>query len=431
MKVYLVGGAVRDGLLGREVHDRDYVVVGATHEEMIAKGFTQVGAAFPVYLHPETKEEYALARTERKTGDGHTDFETFFSPDVTLVEDLSRRDLTINAMAADLETGEIIDPFGGITDLANKVLRHTTLAFLDDPLRILRLFRFKSQLGHEWKIDPNTYHLAFSNRHKLSHISAERKWKEMEKALNSNHFSFYAKSMAKIGELPELVALIGVEQPPEHHPEGDAFVHTLLCLEQADKHYVSPEVKFSVLCHDFGKAITFRKYGNLIGHEEAGLQPTMELCERIRVPNDIRDIALYVTEQHTKVHCILPRGKNKGAKPRSVMKIFEAGGSVSSKKTWRKVFALADACFCDAKGRGPEREKEDYPQGDVLLDAFDAVRQLNTSDISEPMVFLEKPGEAIGEAIRVARIDAIRHVLKNYPLNKTGLPEFDAPHGEL
>lgn len=412
MKVYLVGGAVRDGLLGREVHDRDYVVVGATHEEMIDKGFTQVGAAFPVYLHPETKEEYALARTERKVGDGHKGFETFFSPDVTLEEDLSRRDLTINAMAKDIVTGEIIDPFGGKQDLENKILRHTTSAFMDDPLRILRLFRFKSQLGSKWEIDPSTYHLAFKNRHKLEHISAERKWKEMEKALNSNHFSFYAKSMAKIGELPELAALLGVEQPAEHHPEGDAFIHTILCLEQADKFKTDPWVKFAVLCHDFGKAVTFRKYGNLLGHEEAGLEPVRTLCERIRVPNEYRDIALYVTEQHTRVHCIIGRNGQKNAKPRSVMKIFEAAGNVTSQKTYNKVAALADACFCDAKGRGPKKAMLEYPQGHLLLDAFNAVYQLDTKSISSAMLEKGKSGLDIGEAIRVARIDAIRSVMK-------------------
>ncbi len=412
MKVYLVGGAVRDGLLGRPVHDRDYVVVGATHEEMIEKGFTQVGAAFPVYLHPETKEEYALARTERKVGDGHKGFETFFSPDVTLEEDLSRRDLTINAMAKDMVTGEIIDPFGGKHDLENMILRHTTSAFMDDPLRILRLFRFKAQLGKGWTVMTDTAALCYNSRHKLAEISPERKWKEMEKALNSNHFKSYAEAMAVLGELPELDALRGVEQPEEHHPEGDAFIHTLLCLEQADKFKTDPWVKFAVLCHDFGKAITFRKYGNLLGHEEAGLEPVRTLCERIRVPNEYRDIALYVTEQHTRVHCIIGRNGQKNAKPRSVMKIFEAAGNVTSQKTYNKVAALADACFCDAKGRGPKKALLEYPQGHLLLDAFEAVYRLDTKSISSAMLEKGKSGPDIGEAIRVARIDAIRSVMK-------------------
>lgn len=412
MKVYLVGGAVRDGLLGRPVHDRDYVVVGATHEEMIDKGFTQVGAAFPVYLHPETKEEYALARTERKVGDGHKGFETFFSPDVTLEEDLSRRDLTINAMAKDMVTGEVIDPFGGKHDLENMILRHTTSAFMDDPLRILRLFRFKAQLGNSWSVDHETYRLAYNNRYRLAEISPERKWKEMEKALQGRNFMDYAYHLAQFGELPELDALRGVQQPEEHHPEGDAFIHTLLCLEQADKFKTDPWVKFAVLCHDFGKAITFRKYGNLLGHEEAGLEPVRTLCERIRVPNEYRDIALYVTEQHTRVHCIIGRNGQKNAKPRSVMKIFEAAGNVTSQKTCIKVTALADACFCDAKGRGPKKAMLEYPQGHLLLDAFRAVSQLDTKSISSAMLEKGKSGVDIGEAIRVARIDAIRNVMK-------------------
>ena len=412
MKVYLVGGAVRDGLLGRPVHDRDYVVVGATHEEMIEKGFTQVGAAFPVYLHPKTKEEYALARTERKVCDGHKGFETFFSPDVTLEEDLSRRDLTINAMAQDIATGEIIDPFGGKHDLENMILRHTTSAFMDDPLRILRLFRFKAQLGNSWTVDHETYRLAYNNRCRLAEISPERKWKEMEKALQGRNFMDYAYHLAQFGELPELDALRGVQQPEEHHPEGDAFIHTLLCLEQADKFKTEPWVKFAVLCHDFGKAITFRKYGNLLGHEEAGLEPVRTLCERIRVPNEYRDIALYVTEQHTRVHCIIGRNGQKNSKPRSVMKIFEAAGNVASQKTCIKVTALADACFCDAKGRGPKKAMLEYPQGHLLLDAFKAVHQLDTKRISSAMLEKGKSGVDIGEAIRVARIDAIRSVMR-------------------
>lgn len=410
MKVYLVGGAVRDGFLGREVHDRDYVVVGATHEEMIDKGFTQVGAAFPVYLHAETKEEYALARTERKVGDGHKGFETFFSPDVTLEEDLSRRDLTINAMAQDMETGEIIDPFGGQYDIQNKVLRHTTEAFLDDPLRILRLYRFKAQLGKDWVINSDTKAMCYNNRYGLSHISGERKWKEMEKALSSNNFRSYAEAMAELGELPELDTLRGVEQPPEHHPEGDAFVHTLLCLDVADIYEANPYTKFAVLCHDFGKAITFRKYGNLVGHEEEGLEPVRALCNRLRIPNDFRDVALYVTEHHTRVHCIAPRGGNKGAKPKSIMKVFEAAGNFTSAKTGMMIGSLADACFCDAKGRGPTKFKEPYVQAYVLMDAFHCMKAVDTKTISSAYLEKGKTGIEIGEAIRVARIDAIRSI---------------------
>lgn len=411
MKIYAVGGQVRDEILGRKIHDRDYVVVGSSVEEMLSLGYTQVGAAFPVFLHPETKEEYALARTERKVGKGHKGFETFFSPDVTLEEDLARRDLTINAMAKDIETGEIIDPFNGQKDLQDKVLRHTTDAFMDDPLRILRMFRFYSQLGEGWTINPDTYSLAFKNRSRLSEISAERKWKEMEKALNSHNFTQYAWHLQLFGEIPELTSLVGVEQPPEHHPEGDAFTHTLLCLQQADKYRCSPEVKFAVLCHDFGKAVSYEKYGNLLGHEELGVPLVDQLCQRLKVPNSFRDIARYVTEHHTRVHCILPRGNNKGAKAKSVMKIFEKAGSLLSPKTCDKVFALADACFCDAKGRGQEKAKQRYVQGDILLDAFEAVRNVDSKAISSDMLEKGRQGVEIGEAVRVARISAIRSVL--------------------
>ena len=414
-KIYLVGGAVRDSLLGRPVHDKDYVCVGYTHEEMIAAGFTQVGANFAVYLHPETKEEYALARTERKVGDGHTGFETFFSPDVTLEEDLSRRDLTINAMAQDIETGEYIDPFKGLEDILNKTLRHTTEAFMDDPLRILRLFRLKAQLGEDWQVAHQTYTLVKNNSHRLAEISPERKWKEMEKALNSNCFHNYAYHLSVIGELPELNDLRGVEQPREHHPEGDAFIHTLMCLQKADKCFASPMTKFAVLCHDFGKATTFKEFGNLIGHEEAGVPLIKNLCNRIRVPNEYRDAAMYVAENHTRVHSIVGRGENKGAKPRSVMKIFEkAGSGFNTEKVVEKVLTLADACWCDARGRGKPKGEEEYTQGHLLLEAFDAMRFMDTKRISGEMLKKGKSGKDIGEAIRVARIDKIRNVMRYY-----------------
>ncbi len=412
MKIYLVGGAVRDELLNRPVHDRDYVVVGATHEEMIEKGFSQVGAAFPVYLHPETNEEYALARTERRVGDGHKGFETFFSPDVTLEEDLSRRDLTINAMARDLETGFIIDPFNGMSDLCNNIIRHTSPAFMDDPLRILRAIRLQSQLGDDWSIDQETYSLMFKNKERLKEISPERKWKEMEKALNSNLFSQYAWHLGNFGELPELENLRGVLQPADHHPEGDAYKHTMLCLEQADCSRLSPEAKFAVLCHDFGKATTYRKYGNLLGHEQEGVPLVEQLCERIRIPNDFRDIAKFVAENHTRVHTILPRGSNKGIKPRSLMKLLESAGNISSGKTYEKIIALADACYCDATGRGPNHVDKPYPQGDLLIDSFYAASRVESKSISTKMLEEGKTGLQIGEAIRVARIDAIREVLK-------------------
>lgn len=410
MKIYLVGGAVRDELLSRRVTDRDYVVVGATHEQMIAQGFTQVGAAFPVYLHPATGEEYALARTERKVGDGHKGFETFFSPDVTLEEDLSRRDLTINAMAKDLDTGEIIDPFNGQTDLRRKILRHTTEAFMDDPLRILRMFRFASQLGETWRIAGVTWHLAFTNRHRLVEISPERKWKEMEKALNSRNFMQYAESMSTFGELPELYDQIGVQQPKEHHPEGDAFAHTLRCLEECDRYNMSPEVKFAVLCHDFGKAVTWKERGDLLGHEAAGVPVTKAFCERMRVPKVYEELALVVTEFHMDMHTMIGRPGQNDKKPNKVMKLLERTGSL---KNNRRAIDFANACSMDQAGRGlPKSWLKPYPQADIFLSCQAAVVSLDVKPISARLLERGVPGIQIGEAIRVERIDAIRKTLR-------------------
>lgn len=411
-KTYLVGGAVRDQLLRRPVHDRDFVRVGYTHEDMLAEGFTPVGDTFPVYLHPVTREEYALARTEVRTGEGHTGFATFFSPEVTLEEDLSRRDLTINAMAQDIETGEIIDPYNGQLDIASRRLRHTTSAFMDDPLRILRLYRFLAQLGSHWRVDPYTAKLCADNSFRLAEITPERKWKEMEKALNSRNFMEYAEMMGLFGELEELTNLRGVLQPKEHHPEGDAYVHTLLCLRRADQFDMSPKVKLAVLCHDFGKAATFAEFGNLIGHEEAGVPIVKNFCERMRVPNEFRDVALMVTENHTRVHCILGRDGQSNAQPKTIMKLLERSGIL---KNPHRANMLANACSIDQAGRGFKNASSmPYPQADILLASVRAVRELDVKPISRKMVEEGKQGVWIGEAIRVARIGAIRKVMREY-----------------
>lgn len=408
MKIYLVGGAVRDLLLNKPCNDRDYVVVGSTVEEMLSLGFKQVGADFPVFLHPETGEEYALARTERKTGTGHKGFETFFSPDVTLEEDLSRRDLTINAIAKDLETGEIIDPFNGRADLHFKTLRATSHAFTEDPLRILRLYRFKAQLGEGWTIDFFTERMARSNADQLEHISPERKWKEMEKALKTNMFHDYMRNIAELWLVPELSALKQVQQPKEHHPEGNAYIHTLMCLKIADDFDFNPVTKFAVLCHDFGKAVTWEKSNNLLGHEADGVPVVEKFCENLRVPNEYRDTALAVTEHHTRVHCLVGRDGNKNAKPRSIMKLLEESGCLRNEA---RLYSLVDACLADAWGRGQEH-REDYPQRLMLVKAWKAVKMLDTKPISADLKEKGKSGLQIGEAIRVARIQAIRESLK-------------------
>lgn len=422
MKIYLVGGAVRDEIMGRISHDNDYVVVGGSQAEMLSLGYEQVGRTFPVYLHPVTREEYALARTERKTGNGHTGFEVHFTPDVTLEEDLARRDLTINAIAKDLDTGEYIDPFGGMKDIEHKRLKHVSEAFMDDPLRILRLWRIQAQLGDGWGIDAGTGTLVEMGKHRLEEISGERHWKEMEKALYSDNFKQYAEHLASptgglgwdsdYNALPELAALRGVTQPAEHHPEGDAYIHTIRCLEECDHYSVSPLVKFAVLCHDLGKRSTFDEFGNLHGHEEAGVPIVKALCERLHVPNEYRDLALVVTEHHTRVHCIESRSGQSPAKPKTIMKLLEMTGSLKSKE---RTYHLATACLMDMCGRGQYSGVMPlYPQFHKLLFARDKAMCVDAKAITRKLIDEKGPGEHIGEFIRVARIEAIRQAIKDF-----------------
>lgn len=407
MKVYLVGGAVRDEIIGRDCSDRDFVVVGSTIEEMLSLGYTQVGKDFPVFLHPETQEEYALARTEIKRGKGHTGFEVMFSPDVTIEEDLYRRDLTINAIAKDIKTGEYIDPYGGIQDIENRVLRHTSEFFMDDPLRVFRLFRLKSQLGNTWRIAFTTIKLiGLTNKDIFKEITPERKWKEMEKALKSNNFKDYVVYLNSINQLPELKALKGVEQPKEHHPEGDAFAHTLLCLQLADEQYMTSKVKFAILCHDFGKAITYNKYGNLLGHEEEGVPVVEEFCNRMKVPNGYKEVALLVTKYHLKCHSVLGRGKNKRLKPKSVYNLLEAVNA------FKKTSIFCDflmACKYDAQGR-KGFEYTPYPQAYFLLRCVAKINSFNMKDYTQQLIEKGFSGKNLGDQIRIKKVDLIREV---------------------
>ena len=363
MKVYLVGGAVRDELMGVESKDRDYVVVGSTHEEMISLGYEQVGASFPVYLHPETKEEYALARTERSTGAGYHEFEVVFGPDVTIEDDLARRDLTINSIAKDLETGEYIDPFGGMRDLQKRILRQTTVNTMrDDPLRTYRLARLFARLGGKFVIDHSTMSCAKEAASSLSALPKERKMAEIRKCFedqgNDNRPSLMIDMLCNLGEMDEVKCLRGALQPVAHHPEGDAYVHTLLCLDYAQRLMASPEVKWAVLCHDLGKVQYFR-YGNLHGHEESGLGYVRELSEAFGVPNKWADLALRVCEDHTRMHRIMD------LKP---SKVFDLIQRIKADKPQENQFALKfiEACICDARGRGPEKMFDIYDQPHVL-----------------------------------------------------------------
>lgn len=364
MKIYLVGGAVRDELMGVPSKDRDYVVVGSTHEEMLSLGFGMPhGAAFPVYLHPETKEEYALARKERSTGDGYHDFEVMFSPDVTIEEDLARRDLTINAIAKDLETGEYIDPYGGIRDIQKGVLRNVSAAAMrEDPLRIYRLARFLARFGGKFVVDHSTMFICESAKATLAALPKERKMAEIRKCFedqsNDNRPSLMIDMLCNLGEMPEVANLRGALQPKAHHPEGDAYIHTLLCLDYAQRLIASPEVKWAVLCHDLGK-VQYFEYGNLHGHEEFGLALVAQLNDRFGVPNKWADLAHRVCADHTRLHRIMD------LKPRKVFDLIER---IKAHKPQENQFALKfiEACVCDARGRGPEKMFDIYDQPHVL-----------------------------------------------------------------
>lgn len=411
MKIYLVGGAVRDELMGVESKDRDYVVVGSTHEEMIALGFEQVGAAFPVYLHPETKEEYALARTERSTGPGYHDFEVIFSPDVTIEEDLARRDLTINAIAKDLGTGEYIDPCGGIQDIEKGVLKNVSAAAMrEDPLRIYRLARFLARFGGKFVVDESTMFICESAKSTLAALPKERKMAEIRKCFEDqskeNRPSLMIDMLCDLGEMPEVENLRGALQPVAHHPEGDAYVHTLLCLDYAQRLMSSPEVKWAVLCHDLGK-VQYFKYGNLHGHEESGLPLVKSLSERFGVPNKWEDLAHRVCADHTRLHRIMD------LKPRKVFDLIER---VKAHKPQENQFALKfmEACICDARGRGPEKMFDDYDQPLVLW-ACALELHKNRLEISEKSKEISERlagrHEAISSEIRSMKIKYVARAL--------------------
>lgn len=373
MQIYLVGGAVRDKLLGLPVKDRDFLVVGSTPEALLAQGFQQVGSDFPVFLHPKSKEEYALARQERKQGVGYHGFICDFSPEVTLEQDLIRRDLTINAIAED-ENGQIFDPYHGKQDLNNRLLRHISPAFSEDPLRVLRVARFAARFAEfGFQIADETLALMqqMTEQGELEHLTAERVWKETEKAFATHNPQVYFAVLRQVGALkqlfPELDALFGKPQPAEHHPEIDSGVHTLMVIEQARKlaSALSESAKnspnftalgFAALCHDLGKGLT---PADLLpkhhGHEQRGIAPARNLANRLKVPTEIKDFALLCTEYHTHCHRITE------LRPETVLKLFNAFD------VWRKperFEAFLLVCEADMKGR-LGFENRPYPQADL------------------------------------------------------------------
>jgi tRNA nucleotidyltransferase (CCA-adding enzyme) len=400
MQVYLVGGAVRDRLLGREVKERDWVVVGATPAELERAGFIPVGRDFPVFLHPTTREEHALARLERKVGPGYRGFTTEFSPGVTLEDDLMRRDLTINAMAED-ESGQVIDPYGGLRDLEARRLRHVSEAFAEDPVRILRVARFAARyapLGFTVAEDTMALMRRMVEAGEANALVAERVWAETEKALGEPRPDVFVSVLRDCGALkvvyPELDALFGVPQPEKWHPEIDTGVHQLLALREAVRLGGGVDVRFAVLMHDLGKGVTPPDIlPSHHGHEGAGVELVEQLCARLRVPNHLRELAVITARYHTHVHRAFE------LRAETILKTLESCDAL------RRPERFADfllACEADARGRQGLAER-DYPQRPFFAAARERAAAIAlTEDERNGLT-----GEQIGQELRRRRLAAI------------------------
>ena len=402
MDIYLVGGAVRDKLLGRPFTERDYVVVGAAPDDLLALGYRPVGKDFPVFLHPKSGEQYALARTERKTGPGYYGFATRFSPDVTLEEDLARRDLTINAMAERAD-GIVVDPYGGRRDLEARLLRHVSPAFIEDPLRVLRVARFAARLA------PLGFTVADETLQLMRKIVAagemralvpERVWVETERALREDTPAVYFEVLRASGALadvfPEVDALFGVPQPAKWHPEIDTGVHTLQVLDVAASLSRDTTVRFAALVHDVGKALTPRdQWPSHFGHEATGAKLIEKMAERLRVPTEHRDLAVLVARHHARVHRV---GEQR---PGTILELLEMTDAFRRGERFER-FLLA--CESDARGRGPELRAAPYPQASQLRSALAAAGAVKLP----PEILENEKGPIIAERLRAARITAIR-----------------------
>ena len=400
MEVYLVGGAVRDRLLGRPVHERDWVVVGARPEELERDGFVPVGREFPVFLHPQTKEEYALARVERKVGPGYRGFTTQFAPDVTLEDDLRRRDLTINAMA-ETPSGEIVDPYGGRQDLEARLLRHVSDAFVEDPVRILRVARFAAryaELGFRVAEETRALMQSMTASGEVDALVPERVWKETERALGEPRPDVFFQTLRSCGALakifPELDALHGIPQPAKWHPEVDTGVHVMLVVRYAAGLGAPSSVRFAALMHDLGKALSPReRWPSHRGHEEAGVPLIIELCDRLKVPNEFRELATLTARHHATVH------RAAELTPGTLLKLLETTDAFRRPDRFGE-FLLA--CESDARGRAG-LESQPYPQREYLLRVRDAAAAVALSEDERR----ELKGPFLGERIREKRLAAV------------------------
>lgn len=401
MQVYKVGGAVRDRLLGLPVTDVDRVVVGATTEEMLAKGFRPVGADFPVFLHPKTGEEYALARTERKSGRGYGGFTFYASPEVTLEEDLIRRDLTINAMAEDDQLN-LTDPYHGQRDLEARILRHVSPAFAEDPLRVLRVARFAARYaGLGFTVADETMDLMrqLSESGELQALTAERSWKEISRALMEDHPQVFIQVLRDCGALkvlmPEVDALFGVPQPETHHPEIDTGLHTLSALEQSALHKQPLTVRWACLLHDLGKGLTpEEEWPRHIAHEHTGLKLIKAVNERFKVPKDCQELALLVGQYHTHGHRALE------LKASTLLELLQSFDIYRRPQRFEEFIA---ACEMDARGR-KGLEQRNYPQADYLRGAAKAARAVAV----QPLLEQGFKGPELGEALKRERLKALK-----------------------
>jgi tRNA nucleotidyltransferase (CCA-adding enzyme) len=398
--VYLVGGAVRDGLLGLEHQENDWVVTGCTPDELLAEGFRQVGASFPVFLHPVTGEEYALARTERKQGHGYHGFAVDFHPGVTLEEDLARRDLTVNAMARD-SSGRLIDPFGGARDLEDRVLRHVSPAFREDPLRVLRVARFAARfapLGFRVHADTLELMREICASGEIGHLVAERVWAEIAAAMTAGEPGRFVQVLRDCGALhvllPEVDRLFGIPQPAAFHPEIDTGVHVLMAMNMAARSGATPQAVFALLLHDVGKGLTPEsEWPGHVGHETAGVPLVESVCERLRVPGSFRDLALITCSLHLRLHRLCEM------RPGAVMRLIEEAGLLRRPELLPDFLA---ACKADYRGR-LGWEQRPYPQAERLRAALAAVLAVQARDLDTAGL----EGVQIGTRLREARIAAI------------------------
>lgn len=407
MKIYLVGGAVRDRLLDYPVLERDWLVVGTTPETMLRQGYKPVGKDFPVFLHPETHDEYALARTERKTAPGYKGFDVDANPRVTLEEDLLRRDLTINAMAIG-EDGVLVDPFQGQQDLRNRILRHVSPAFSEDPVRILRVARFAARYAHlGFKVAEETRQLmqAMVKSGEADHLVAERVWAELNKALCETTPAAFFQTLKECDALavifPEIHALFGVPQPPKYHPEIDTGVHSLMSLTLAAKLSNKPEVRLAALLHDLGKALTDpQKWPSHHGHERKGLPVLDRFCQRLRVPKVFKTLCAQVMEYHTHCHRVYELRSD------TLVDMLQAIGAFKADNHLQD-FLLA--CEADARGRTGFEDNE-YPQAEYISKAAQAALAIDTRQVLQDNL----QGAQIGAAILQLRSQALNSLKQTH-----------------